>query len=48
MWLTLMMFTAMITGGILGAFEDMLTPTLVCYIPLLMGTSGMPGNQAAT
>lgn len=48
MWLTLMMFTAMITGGILGAFEDMLTPTLVCYIPLLMGTSGNAGNQAAT
>ena len=48
MWLTLMMFTAMITGGILGAFEGMLTPTLVCYIPLLMGTSGNAGNQAAT
>ncbi len=48
MWLTLMMFTAMITGSILGAFEDMLTPTLVCYIPLLMGTSGNAGNQAAT
>ena len=48
MWLTLMMFTAMITGGILGAFEDMLTPTLVCYIPLLSGTSGNAGNQAAT
>jgi len=48
MWLTLMMFTAMITGGIMGVFEDKLTPVLVCYIPLLMGTSGNAGNQAAT
>ncbi len=47
-WLTLMMFTAMLTGGILAAYEDMLDPVLVCYIPLLMGTSGNAGNQAAT
>lgn len=48
LWLVLMMVAAMITGSIMNAFESMLTPTLVVYLPLLMGTAGNSGNQAAS
>lgn len=49
-WLLFMMFMAMITGAILGTFEDMLSAVivLVTYLPMLMGTGGNTGAQAST
>lgn len=49
-WLIFMMFSAMITGAVLNAFEAQLSAVivLVSYIPLLMGTGGNTGAQAST
>ena len=45
-----MMFSAMVTGAVLNAFEEQLSTVivLVSYIPLLMGTGGNTGAQAST
>ena len=49
-WLLFMMFSAMVTGAVLNAFEEQLSTVivLVSYIPLLMGTGGNTGAQAST
>ena len=49
-WLVLMNISAMITGTIILRFEAVLAQVivLVSYLPLLMGTGGNTGSQAAT
>lgn len=49
-WLLVMMVSAMVTGSIISAFEELLSTVivLVSYIPLLMGTGGNTGAQAST
>ena len=49
-WLLFMMCMAMVTGAIISSFEEMLSTVivLVSYMPLLMGTGGNTGAQAAT
>lgn len=49
-WLIFMMISAMVTGAIISQFEEMLSKVivLVSYLPLLMGTGGNSGAQAAT
>lgn len=44
------MFSAIFTGAIITFFEDSLAvmPALVAFIPMLMGTGGNCGSQAAT
>ena len=48
-WLLFLMISAMITGLIITRFEAMLSQliVLVAYLPLLMGTGGNSGSQAA-
>ncbi|MBE6030105.1 MAG: magnesium transporter [Clostridiales bacterium] len=49
-WLILLSVSLMITGAIISRFEAMLSSViaLVSYLPLLMGTGGNTGSQAAT
>ncbi len=49
-WLVFLMISAMITGYIISRFENVLETVivLVAYMPLLMGTGGNTGAQAAT
>ncbi len=49
-WLLFMTIMAMITGSLIAQFEAVLSQViiLVAYLPLLMGTGGNTGNQAAT
>ena len=49
-WLTILMLSSMITGGILAAYEEAFAavPLLVTFIPMLMGTGGNSGSQAST
>ena len=49
-WLLVLMVSAMLTGGILGTYEDAFTvmPILVTFIPMLMDTGGNAGSQSAT
>ena len=49
-WLLFMTVTLMLTGFILTAFEEVLSQViiLVSYLPLLMGTGGNVGTQAAS
>lgn len=49
-WLVFLMISAMITGYIIRQFENVLETVivLVAYMPLLMGTGGNTGAQAAT
>lgn len=49
-WLVFLMISYMLTGLIITHFEDMLSKVLVLvsYLPLLMGTGGNSGSQAAT
>jgi magnesium transporter len=49
-WLVFMNVSAMITGTIILKFEAVLAQVivLVSYLPLLMGTGGNTGSQAAT
>ena len=49
-WLIFMTVTLMITGSIISRFESVLSQVivLVSYLPLLMGTGGNTGSQAAT
>ncbi len=48
-WLLFLMLSAMVTGVIITRFESMLSEVivLVAYLPLLMGTGGNSGSQAA-
>lgn len=49
-WLIFMTLMAMITSSIIAQFETVLSQVivLVAYMPLLMGTGGNAGTQAAT
>ncbi len=49
-WLLFMTVTLMITGTLITQFEAVLSQVivLVAYLPLLMGTGGNTGTQAAT
>jgi magnesium transporter len=49
-WLLLMMLSATLTGAVISVFEAALAllPTLVAFIPMLMGTGGNAGSQSAT
>ncbi len=49
-WLIFLMISSMITGAIIVRFEGLLSQviSLVSYLPLLMGTGGNSGSQAAT
>lgn len=48
-WLVLLMLTSVFTAGIISSFEEKLRiiPVLTAYIPMLMGTGGNAGGQAA-
>ncbi|MCL1831664.1 MAG: magnesium transporter [Oscillospiraceae bacterium] len=49
-WLMVMFFAAMLTGGILDKFEYAIAaiPLLVIFIPMLCDTGGNSGSQSAT
>lgn len=49
-WLTILMLSSMITGGILSKYEQAFAavPLLVTFMPMLMGTGGNSGSQAST
>lgn len=49
-WLLVLMFSAMITGGIITNYENAFAalPILVSFIPMLMGTGGNCGSQSST
>lgn len=49
-WLIILMFSGMITGGIIGSFDNAIVavPLLVTFIPMLMDTGGNAGNQSST
>ncbi len=49
-WLVILIFTGMITSSILAGFSSVLeaTTALAFYIPVLLGTGGNTGSQAAT
>ena len=49
-WLTVLMISGMITGGILAKYEDAFTaiPLLVTFIPMMTNTGGNAGSQAST
>ena len=46
-WLLLLMVGATFTGMIINGFESALTPALVAFIPMLMGTGGNSGSQSS-
>lgn len=50
MWLLVLMFSSMITGGILAKYEAAFAalPLLVTFIPMLTGTGGNAGSQSST
>ncbi|MDR2090307.1 MAG: magnesium transporter [Clostridiales bacterium] len=47
-WLLVLMVAGMFIGMILNAFEDALIGILVVFMPMLIGTGGNAGSQAAT
>lgn len=49
-WLLVLMMADMVSGGILGKFEDTLTaiPLLITFIPMLTDTGGNAGAQSST
>ena len=49
-WLMVLMISDMVSGGILGTFEDALTalPVLITFIPMLTDTGGNAGSQSST
>ncbi|MCL2636906.1 MAG: magnesium transporter [Oscillospiraceae bacterium] len=49
-WLFVLMAAAMITGGIIGKYEEAMLalPLLGTFIPMLMDTGGNSGSQSAT
>lgn len=50
LWLMILMFSSMITGGILLKYENAFAaiPLLVTFIPMLMDTGGNSGSQSST
>ena len=48
-WLLVLMFTAMVTGGIIQEYEEVLESVvlLAAFIPLLMDTGGNSGSQSS-
>ncbi len=50
LWLLVLMVSAMITGSVLGRYQDIIQfmPILVTFIPMLTGTGGNAGSQSAT
>lgn len=50
LWLMVLMASAMLTGHILGRYEEafMALPILVTFIPMLTDTGGNAGSQAST
>jgi len=50
LWLTVLMLSGIISGAILGRYEDAMVaiPVLVSFIPMLMNTGGNAGAQAST
>lgn len=50
LWLLILMVSSMITGGILGKYENAfaLIPLLVTFIPMLTDTGGNAGSQSST
>jgi len=49
-WLVILILTGMVTSTILGRFENVLkaATALAFYLPVLLGTGGNSGSQAAT
>ncbi|MBW9212888.1 MULTISPECIES: magnesium transporter [Terrabacteria group] len=49
-WLLILMFSAMLTGGIIAKYEHAFAvmPLLVSFIPMLMDTGGNCGSQSST
>ena len=49
-WLVILMIAYIFTGMIIKNFDDAISkiPSLVAYMPMLMGTGGNTGSQAAT
>ena len=49
-WLLLLMFSAMITGGLITNYENAFAavPILVSFIPMIMDTGGNCGSQTST
>ncbi len=49
-WLIVLMLSAMVTGGLLGYYEEQISaiPLLVTFVPMLNGTGGNCGNQSST
>ena len=49
-WLLVLMVSGMITGSILGGFQDAISavPLLVTFIPMLTDTGGNAGSQSST
>ena len=49
-WLLVLMFSSMLTGGILGRYEEafQVLPILVTFVPMLTDTGGNAGSQSAT
>lgn len=50
LWLLILMLSSMITGGILGKYENAFAviPLLVTFIPMLTDTGGNAGSQSST
>jgi magnesium transporter len=50
LWLLVLMISGMITGGILGRYEEAFAalPLLVTFIPMLTDTGGNAGSQSST
>ncbi|MEL7623343.1 MAG: magnesium transporter [Clostridiales bacterium] len=50
LWLLVLMISAMITGSVLGHYQNLIQfmPILVTFIPMLTGTGGNAGSQSAT
>lgn len=50
LWLLVLMVSGMITGGILGKYEEAFAslPILVTFIPMLTDTGGNAGSQSST
>ncbi len=50
LWLLVLMFSSMITGGILAKYEAAFAalPLLVTFMPMLTGTGGNAGSQSST
>ena len=49
-WLLILMLSSALTGGIITNYENAFAavPTLVSFIPMLMGTGGNCGSQSST